>query len=154
MINGEPGAALKARSGEWGPDKSGAQEQGEGPERREGGRRGGRAGHSHQSLSASSSRGDSGGEALGGDSGASSGRTSALVSLHSDTEDTLALVHMHTRLTTVSLAACWGNTDIFFFLRVILRVIWGQDHSSDPTSGKGDVFGGHAAVSVASEVVT
>lgn len=87
MINGEPASALKARSGECGPDKSGAQQRWESG-------RGRRAGHSHQSLSAS--RGDSRGEALGGDSGAWLGRTSALVSLHSDSEDMLALVHMHT----------------------------------------------------------
>lgn len=46
-------------------------------------------------------------------------------SMHVDTEDTLALVHMHTRLRTPSLAAWWGNAEIFFFF--FLEVILGWE---------------------------
>lgn len=43
-------------------------------------------------------------------------------SMHVGTEDTLALVHMHTRLRTPSLAAWWGNAEIFFFFS--FKLFW------------------------------
>lgn len=76
-------------------------------------------------------------------------------SLHVGTEDTLALVHMHTRLRAPSVAAWWGNAEIFFFPSSYFGVGGGQEGSSELASEIcNNFFRGHAAVSVASEVGT
>lgn len=75
-------------------------------------------------------------------------------SMHVGTEDTLALVHMHTRLRTPSLAAWWGNAEIFFFFPLgYFGLGGGQEGSSELASEIcSNFFRGHAAVSVALEV--
>lgn len=112
MINGEPGSALKARSGERGQIKV---------EHRSGGRRlGGGMEGAQDTVTNHCQRprpGVTAGERhLEGTAAlyqAELQPSSLTGSLH---EDTLApLVHMHTRLRTPSLAAWWGDAEIFFF---------------------------------------